>query len=379
MDTAGTSLPPPERCSLWRLTRYMLWLGTFGFGGPVALTSYMQRDLVEQRGWLTEGDYKEGLALAQLLPGPLAFKLAIYLAYVRFGALGAATAGIAFTLPSFAMVIAIGWAYVRYGSVGWMQAVFYGVGAAVIGIIVIGAYRLTTKSIGRDKLLWAIYIVLMAVTVVTESEFPWLFIASGIVVWLWRAPPRWLRGSSAGAVAWPVLAQLAVFFSTASAFVFGSGLAIIPFLYGGVVTENHWLTDRQFIDAVAVAMITPGPVVITTGFIGYIVAGAPGAAVAALATFLPPFLLTIIAAPYFRKYGKRPGIAAFVDGVTAAAIGAIVGGVVVIGRHSIVDLATGLIAVVTVLLLLRFRKLQEPVIVAGAVVAGLVIYPLLHG
>ena len=379
MDTANDSIPSAEPCSLWRLSRYMLWLGTFGFGGPVALTSYMQRDLVEKRRWLTEGDYKEGLALAQLLPGPLAFKLAIYLGYVRFRVLGAAVVGVTFVLPSFLMVLAIGWAYVRYGSAGWMQAVFYGVGAAVIGIIMISAYKLTTKTIGHDKLLWAIYVALLAVTVVTETEPPWLFIACGVVVWLWRAPPRWLRGSSAPAIAWPLLAQIAIFFSTASAFVFGSGLAIVPFLYGGVVTENHWLTDRQFVDAVAVAMITPGPVVITTGFIGYLVAGAAGAVVAALGTFLPPFLLTIIAAPYFRKYGKRPAIVAFVEGVTAAAIGAIVGGVIVIARHSIVDVATAFIAIVTVLLLLRFKKLQEPVIVAGAIVVGLVVYPLVHG
>jgi len=383
-----------EPVKLRQLVYYFLRLGTLGFGGPIALAGYMQRDLVEQRRWLTEADYKEGLALAQLLPGPLAFKLAIYLGYVRFGAPGAATVGIAFTLPSFLMVLAIGWAYVRYGSVGWMQAVFYGVGAAVIGIIVIAGYRLTTKSIGRDKLLWSIYLVLVAVTVLTESEIPWLFIGSGVVVWLARAPPKCLRGSPspailaaqlpaastiANGVDWPLLGQIGLFFTTASAFVFGSGLAIVPFLYGGVVTQNHWLNDRQFVDAVAVAMITPGPVVITTGFIGYLVAGAAGAIVAGVGTFLPPFLLTIIAAPYFRKYGKLPGIVAFVDGVTAAAIGAIVGGVVVIARHSIVDVATALIAVITVLLLLRFRKLQEPMIVAGAVIVGLVVYPLLHG
>ena len=387
MDTGSS-------CTLWNLARYMLRLGTFGFGGPVALTGYMRRDLVDERQWLTEGDYKEGLALAQLLPGPLAFKLAIYLGFARFGVLGATVVGVTFVMPSFLMVVAIGWAYVRYGSVGWMQAVFYGVGAAVIGIIAIGAYRLTTKTVGRDKLLWAIYLALMAVTVITESEPPWLFIASGALVWLLRAPPKWLRRSAAPAllaaqlpaastvastIDWPLLGQIGLFFTTASAFVFGSGLAIVPFLYGGVVTQNHWLNDRQFVDAVAVAMITPGPVVITTGFIGYLVAGVAGAIVAAAGTFLPPFLLTIIAAPYFRKYGKLRGVVAFVDGVTAAAIGAIVGGVIVIARHSIVDVATALIAVITVLLLLRFKKLQEPVIVVGAIVVGLLIYPLLHG
>ena len=388
MDTATPSY------SLLQLLRYMLWLGALGFGGPVALTGFMRRDLVDARGWISEGEFKEGLAIAQLLPGPLAFKLAIYLGYVHYRTLGAALVGIAFVIPSFLMVLAFGWAYVRYGGATWMQAVFYGVGAAVIGIIAIGGYKLTTKSIGRDKLLWAIFIVLAASTVVTESEPAWLFIASGLVVWLWRAPPPWLRrpevsafigaqvfpaSSVATGVDWPLLGRIALFFTQASAFVFGSGLAIVPFLYGGVVTENHWLNDKQFVDAVAVAMITPGPVVITTGFIGYLVYGAPGAIVAALGTFLPPFLLTIIVAPYMKKYGKRPGLMAFVDGVTAAAIGAITGGVIVIARHSIVDIPTALVAIATVLLLLKFKKLQEPVIVAGAAILGLVAYPLLHG
>ncbi|MGE5616275.1 MAG: chromate transporter [Bacillota bacterium] len=386
--------PATPPYSLWQLVRYMLRLGALGFGGPVALAGYMRRDLVDERRWISEADYKEGLALAQLLPGPLAFKLAIYLGFVHYRAAGAALVGFCFVIPSFLMVIAFGWAYARYGAIMWMQAVFYAVGAAVIGIIAMSAYKLTTKSVGKDKLLWVIYIVLGVTTVVTESEPIWLFIASGLIVWLWRAPPPWLRrpgvsallaaqiapaSGAAGSVDWPLLARIAVFFTEASALVFGSGLAIVPFLYGGVVTENHWLTDRQFVDAVAVAMVTPGPVVITTGFIGYLVAGAAGATIAALGTFLPPFLLTIVVAPYFKKYGRRPGVMAFVDGVTAAAIGAITGGAIVIARHSIVDGATAVLAIATLALLWRFKKLQEPVIVAGAALIGLALYPLLHG
>jgi chromate transporter len=176
-----------------------------------------------------------------------------------------------------------------------------------------------------------------------------------------------------------VLSQIAIFFAEAGAFVFGSGLAIVPFLYGGVVNNHHWLTERQFVDAVAVAMITPGPVVITVGFIGYLVAGFAGAAVAALATFLPCYLFTIIPAPYFRKHGKKPAIVAFVDGCTAAAIGTIAGAVVVLGKRSIVDVPTALLMVVTIVLLWKVKKISEPVIVALAAVAGLVIYPLIRG
>lgn len=381
------------RYTLWQLVLYFLRLGAMGFGGPVALVGYMRRDLVEQRGWITEADYKEGLALAQLAPGPMAAQTAIYLGYVHYRILGATLAGIAFVLPSFCMVVVLGWAYSQFGGLSWMQAVFYGVGAAVIGIIAISAHKLTTKCIGKDKLLWAIFLVLASVTVITESEIAWLFLAAGVVTWLWRAPPkRWSGGGLAAALPvdmaqtgsfmatldWSLLTQIGVFFAKAGAFVFGSGLAIVPFLYGGVVTEHHWLNEKQFVDAVAVAMITPGPVVITVGFIGYLVAGFPGACVAALATFLPCYLFTIIPAPYFKKYGKLPAIVAFVDGVTAAAVGAITGSVIVIAKRSIVDVPTAVIALLTVAILWRYKKLQEPVIVVSAALIGLVLYPLTH-
>jgi chromate transporter len=381
------------RYSLWQLVSYMLRLGALGFGGPVALVGYMQRDLVDQRGWITQEDFKEGVALAQIAPGPLAAQLGIYLGFVHYRLRGATLAGIAFVLPSFLMVVALGWAYVRFGGLEWMQAVFYGVGAAVIGLIAMSAKKLTQKTLGTDKLLWVVYLLLMVSTIVTESEVTWMFIASGIVVWLLRAPPRWigkrvlgvaaidqaiLGAGVLGSLDLSLLSQIAVFFGKAGAFVFGSGLAIVPFLYGGVVTEHHWLTDKQFVDAVAVAMITPGPVVITVGFIGYLIAGFAGAATAALATFIPCYLFTVIPAPYFKRYGRLPGIAAFVDGITAAAIGAITGSVVVLARRSIIDIPTAIVALVTILLLWRFKKLQEPVIIAAAAAAGLILYPLMH-
>ncbi|MGN6704131.1 MAG: chromate transporter [Burkholderiaceae bacterium] len=388
-----SDLPDAPRYTLWQMVSYMLRLGALGFGGPVALVGYMHRDLVEDRKWISQEDYKEGLALAQMAPGPLAAQLGIYLGYVHYRVLGATLAGIAFVMPSFLIVVALGWAYVRFGGLPWMQAVFYGVGAAVIGIIAMSAKKLTEKSIGKDRLLWAIYLLLAVVTVVTESEVAWLFIASGVLVWLLRAPPQWLTrgslhaaalaqaplaGSWLGPMDGSLLPQLGLFFAKAGAFVFGSGLAIVPFLYGGVVAEHHWLDDKQFVDAVAVAMITPGPVVITVGFIGYLVAGLSGAVVAALATFLPCYLFTVIPAPYFKKYGKRPGVVAFVDGITAAAIGAITGSVIVIGRRSLIDVPTVLIALAVVAVLWKFKRLQEPVIIAAAAVAGLVLYPLMH-
>jgi chromate transporter len=382
--------------SLWQIIIYFLKLGTIGFGGPVALTGYMYRDLVEKRGWISESDYKDGLALAQLAPGPLAAQLAIYLGYVHYRILGATLVGIAFVLPSFLMVVALGWAYIRFGGLTWMQAVFYAVGASVIGIIAFSAYKLTTKTIGKDKLLWAIYLTAASVTVITETENVLLFIGAGILYWLVKAPPKNLfkrnTVNSFNLIPFISLASMGLFttassgtlwniftfFAKAGAFVFGSGLAIVPFLYGGVVKEYEWLNVQQFLDAVAVAMITPGPVVITTGFIGFLVAGFTGASIAALATFLPCYLLTIIPAPFFKKYGKLPGINAFVNGVTSAAIGAITGAVIVLGQRSIIDIPTALFALITLVLLWKSKKVSEPIIVLGAAVIGLIVYPMMH-
>jgi chromate transporter len=266
-----------------------------------------------------------------------------------------------------------------------MQAVFYGIGAAVIGIIALSTYKLSRKTLGKDKLLWGIFVVLGIATFITEKEILWLILAAGIIVWLYKAPPSFPRSVNT-VFLMPLLLQLAAglqtndklfrigwFFFKAGAFVFGSGLAIVPFLYGGVVKEYQWLSEQQFLDAVAVAMITPGPVVITVGFIGYLAGGLPGACIAALATFLPCYLFTILPAPYFKKYGKHPGIKAFIEGVTAAAVGAIAGAVLVLGKRQFTDITTVAIAVITILVLLRFKKIQEPLIIVIAAVAGLII------
>ena len=371
--------------SITQLTKYFLKLGTIGFGGPVALVGYMYRDLVEKRKWISEEDYKEGLALAQLAPGPLAAQLSIYIGYVHYKIIGATIAGIAFVAPSFLMVLGLGYAYVRAGGLPWMQAVFYGIGAAVIGIISVSSYKLSRKSLGKDCLLWIIFGVLAIITFITETEILWLILAAGILVWFYKSPPK-INKTLSLILFFPVLLQatnnvwvneklpqIGWFFFKAGAFVFGSGLAIVPFLYGGVVKEYQWLNEQQFLDAVAVAMITPGPVVITVGFIGYLVAGVPGACVAALATFLPCYLFTIIPAPYFKKYGKHPAIRAFVDGVTAAAIGAIAGAVCVLAKRQLTDLISVALAICTIMILLRFKKIQEPLVILAAALIGLVI------
>jgi len=387
--------PDRPTYTLRQLTQYFLKLGTWGFGGPIALVGYMHRDLVEERQWISEAGYQEGLTLAQVAPGPLAAQLSFYLGYLDYGILGSILVGLAFVLPSFLMVVALGWAYTLYGGLSWMQAVFYGVGASVIGIIAISTYKLTRKTVGSDWLLWGIYVVNAIATIVTESERVELILAAGVLTWLIKAPPKnWFTrnrlNSWVGLPILPLLATVPIatpdklwqifwFFVKAGSFVFGSGLAIIPFLYGGVVKEFQWLNAQQFLDAVAVAMITPGPVVITTGFIGFLVGGFSGACVAAIAMFIPCYLLTIIPAPYFKKHGKKPGIAAFVNGVTVAATGAIAGAVVVLGRQSLRDIPTFLIGLITLIALWKFgKKLPEPLVVLVAAIAGLILYPLVH-
>ncbi len=382
----GTARGKPQQhepISLPRFVGYFLWLGTVGFGGPIALAGHMQQDLVDERGWISREDYVEGLALAQLAPGPLAAQLAIYLGYLRAGVLGATLVGVAFILPSFLMVLALSAAYVRFGGLAWMQGMFYGIGAAVIGIIARSAFKLTKITLGKDQLLWAIFGVLAVSTAWTSREIIWLFLLGGVVAMLVKSfPVRARVGSAAGLfLATAVLPansrlwEIFVYFAKAGMFVFGSGLAIVPFLYGGVVQGHHWLTDRQFVDAVAVAMITPGPVVITVAFIGYLVAGAKGATAAALGVFLPVYLVVVVLAPSYKRWAKNPQLNAFVRGVTAAAAGAIAGAVVVLARRSIYDLPTVVIAVVSLAVLFRW-KVPEPVIIAVAAVAGL---SLRHG
>ena len=363
-----------------RFAGYFLWLGTVGFGGPIALAGHMQQDLVEQRRWISKEEYVEGLALAQLAPGPLAAQLAIYLGYVRAGILGATLVAVAFVLPSFLMVLGLSAAYVRYGGLSWMQGIFYGIGAAVIAIIARSAFKLTRITLGNDRLLWGIFLVLAGSTAWTSREIIWLFLLGGVAAVLAKALPVGTKPKTAStlvffALQFPaagLLLQLFLYFAKAGMFVFGSGLAILPFLYGGVVQGHHWLTDRQFLDAVAVAMITPGPVVITVGFIGYLVAGIAGACAAALGVFLPVYLVVILLAPSYKRWARNPQLNAFVRGVTAAATGAIAGAVIVLARRSVYDLPTALIALVSLAVLMKW-KIPEPVIIAAAGIAGLVL------
>jgi chromate transporter len=387
--------------SLRALTGYFLKLGTIGFGGPVALVGFMHRDLVERRGWITEDTYKLSLALAQIMPGPLAAQTAIAIGYFEGGVLGATLIGLAFVLPSFLMVIAISSAYVAYGGLWWMQALFYAIGATVIAIIAIAAYKLARSTNKRDPLLWGIFMALTAVTVWAQAELAEFFILAGLVVLLVRAWPGWkpgllmvFAGVLLGSAIWlfeawvrqagtaadsqHILTQILLFFTKAGAFVFGSGLAIIPFLQQGVVQQFGWLNEHQFLDAVAVAMITPGPVVITVAFIGLIFSGFAGAVMASIGILFAVYLFTINTAPWFKRHRDNPQLKAFVDGATASATGAITGAVIVLAARAITDLPTAIIALVSFGILWRF-KISEPIIVTISGLVGLILWPLVRG
>jgi chromate transporter len=377
------------RPSLGAFLLYFLRLGAFGFGGPIALVGYMQRDLVEDRKWISKEDYFEGLAFSELCPGPLAAQLAKYLGWLHSGTLGATLTGLAFVTPSFLMVLALAALYVHFGQLVWIRGLFYGIGAAVGAIIIRSVWKLIQKTLQRDYLLWFLFAVLAITTVWTQSEIVWLFVLSGFVALLVKAPPKFHARSLPAAVVAPglmtgllgvatisTLGSVFVFFLKAGAFVFGSGLAIVPFLYGGVVGHYHWLTEGQFLDAVAVAMITPGPIVITSGFIGYLVAGPLGACAAALAVFLPPYLLVIFGAPYYRRFAQNRQVKAFVQGVTAAAVGAVAGAAIILTKRAVIDVPTILIALIAFAVLLGFKKIPEPMFILAAGVVGIVLH---HG
>ena len=376
-----------------RLFWYFLRLGAIGFGGPVALVARMREDLVERERWVADDEFRDGLALAQIAPGPLAAQLAMYLGWLAGGGVGAAFVGLAFVLPSLLIVLVLAAGYVRTGGLAFLGALFYGVSAAVIAVLARSGVRLARSTLGRDRLLWAVTAVNALATVVLRRESVALVLASGLLVMIARAgdpvdgapresaasartallAPFALAGPVAGATAGASLAALFVFFATAGLVVFGSGLAIVPFLHGGVVVERHWLTEQQFLDAVAVSLLTPGPVVITVAFIGYLVAGLSGGLVAAAGVFLPAFVVVLLVAPRFERVRANGRARLFATGVTAAAVGALLGAVAVMATRTLVDLATVAIAIAALLWLLARPRVPEPLVIAAAALAGLVV------
>jgi chromate transporter len=379
----------PTKGHIGELVAYFLRLGLFGFGGPVALVGQMEKELVGDRSWLTKEQMREAIAICQSMPGPLAIQVGIYVSYLRGGFWGAWAGGWSFIFPNFVIVVGLGALYVYLGDLKPVTAIFYGVSPAVIALILHSCYRLARLGMD-DTLQWLIATACLLVTVILQTEIALLFIGAGIVGIAYygnifrRPPPALLQIAAAPTVlpAMPVastsiLGKLLVFFLKAGSLTFGSGLVIVPFLQQGLVQQYGWLDERQFLVAVAVGMISPGPVVITATFVGYLVAGFWGSLVATVGIFLPSFIFVLVAAPVLARHGRNPNVQGFVKGAYGAAIGTILGACFLLGRIAIGDWLTLLIGVASLAILFRW-KVSNPLLIAATAVIGLIAFPLLR-
>jgi len=382
--------PPDARAVRLRdLVKYFLTLGASGFGGPAALIAQMERDLVEARRWISKEEFREAVAVCQSLPGPLAIQVGIFLSYLRAGFWGAWAGGSAFILPNFVIVATLGALYVRFGDLPFVRAIFYGVSPAVIALIVYSWYRLTKLGM-EDTLQWAVAATCFLITVTLRAEVALLFLAAGILgifyyggifrrpaagmlLLVMAAVPSVAAEGSAG----PILRRLLLFFLKAGSLTFGSGLVIVPFLEKGLVQQTGWLNERTFLVAVAIGMLSPGPVVITATFVGYLVAGLWGSIVSTLGIFFPSFVLVLVAASALRRYRKNRYVQGFVKGAYAAAIGTILGAGALLSRIAIGDWLTILIALLSLGALARW-KLSTYKLVAITAAIGLVAFPILR-
>jgi len=394
----------PARPDLRGLVLYFLRLGALGFGGPVGLAHAMRRDLVEDRGWLTEGEYDRGLAIAAACPVPLAYQLGVYAGFLRCGAGGAVAVAIAFALPPFALVVAAAALYVRFASSWPLRALFYGVGPVVVALIVKACWALGRRTLRRDLSAWALFLAALAITAVSERELVAIFPAAGLAgLFLFgkgaaagpsspesarrpeaaRRPailfgPLATLGGAGGAAAAPGALPLFLFFFKTGCLVFGSGLVIVPFLKAYVVDQYHWLAGREFLDAVAIGMISPGPVVISATFVGFLVAGFPGALAATAGIFLPAVLFTILATPLLLRYADHPRVRGFLRGITVAVVGVLAGTTWLVARTAVGDAFTAILAAASLAALLLWKRIPEPLLVAAGALAGLAAYPLLR-
>ena len=368
---------------------YFLRLGLLGFGGPVALVGQMEREVVAERGWLTKEQMREAIAICQSMPGPLAIQVGIYISYLRGGFWGAWIGGWAFIFPNFVIVAALGALYVYYGDLKPITGIFYGVSPAVIALILHSCWRLSKLGM-EDKLQWAIAAACLVVTVILQAEVALLFIGAGLIGILYygnifrrKPPPVALQVAAlplaqlAPVASSSTLGKLLLFFLKAGSLTFGSGLVIVPFLQQGVVQQYGWMDERQFLIAVAVGMISPGPVVITATFVGYLVAGFWGSVVSTVGIFFPSFILVLVVAPLLARHRENPNVQGFVHGAYAAAIGTILGACILLGRIAIGDWLTALIGLASLAVLFRW-KVNNPLLIAATAVIGLIAFPILQ-
>jgi chromate transporter len=384
---------PEKGPSLAQMALYFLRLGALGFGGPVALANTMRRDLAEERHWLTEPEYEDGLAIAAACPGPLAYQLGVYCGYIRHGVAGGLAVAVAFALAPFALVVAAGWAYMRFSAAWQLRALFYGVAPVVVALILKACFNLGKKTLRKDLPAWVVAILACAITIAVQRELTAIFLVAGALGAFAFAPRPEARSpghdvaplpgsrgaalGALGAAGGAMTSKLFLFFFKTGLLVFGSGLVIVPFLKTYVVDQYRWLSNRAFLDSVAIGMISPGPVVITATFVGYLLAGFPGALAATLGIFSPAVLFTVVATPLLLRYRRHRRLAGFIRGITVAVVGVLVGTTWLVGRTAIGDVLTGIVGAVSLALLVLFPKLPEPVLVLAGALVGLVAYPVL--
>ncbi len=375
---------PSHSGRMGEITRYFLRLGLIGFGGPVALVGQMERELVAGRQWLTKEQMREAIAICQSLPGPLAIQVGIYVSHLRGGFWGAWAGGWAFILPNFVIVAILGALYVHLGDLKPVIAIFYGVSPAVIALILHSCYRLSRLGM-EDRLQWVLAACCFVVTIWLQAEVAWLFLGAGAIGAMYyggRSPPGATATLSIVPLAgsgtqWPLLGKILGFFLKAGSLTFGSGLVIVPFLEQGVVREHGWLDERAFLIAVAIGMISPGPVVITATFVGFLVAGFWGATAATIGIFLPSFIFVLVAAPLLARHRSNRAVQGFVKGAYAAAIGTILGASVLLGRIAIGDTFTVLVAVASIIVLFRW-KVSNPLLMSVTAALGYVAFVFIN-
>lgn len=399
-DAPRHAASPREAASVFEVGLYFLGLGAAGFGGPVALANHMRADLAEKRRWLTPQEYDEGLAIATACPGPLAYQLGIYCGYILRGFWGALTAAITFAAAPFAIVVIAGYFYVRFATAWEVRALFYGIGPVIVALIVKACWNLAQKTVRTDTIAWAIAAAACAITLIVQKELTAIFLAAGVIgAFIFSAtssaprddgnrPPT--RDSVAARGASPLLGMLALgisqamttklflFFFRTGFLVFGSGLVIVPFLKTYVVDQYHWLSQQQFLDSVAIGMMTPGPVVITATFVGYLLSGLGGAIAATIGIFLPSFLFTVAGTPLLRRYRGSARLQGFIRGVTVAVVGVLVGTSYLVGKSVLVDAPTIAVGVAALAATVYLKRVPDPLLVAAGAVVGLVTYPLVH-
>lgn len=373
----------PPRPSLWELTRYFLRLGALGFGGPVALANAMRRDLVDGRHWLTEAEYDDGLAIAAACPGPLAYQLGVYCGYIRHGVTGGLAAAAGFALAPFLLVTTVAWFYTRLSGMWQLRALFYGIAPVVVSLILKACWNLGRKTLRKDLFAWLFFLVSCAITVIVERELTVLFLIAGALGTALFAPRDPIPASQsaplgpsggttmtalvpaapiAGGVS-ALTGKIFLFFFKTGLLVFGSGLVIVPFLKTYIVDQYHWLDNRQFLDSVAIGMISPGPVVITATFVGFLLNGWAGATAATIGMFAPAVLLTVLATPLLLRYGRNRRLRGFIRGITVTVVGVLVGTTFLVGKTAITDWTTAGIAVLSLAVLTAWKRAPEPLLV----------------